>query len=645
VIGQTVELSGIPNTIIAVLPPEFQFAPRGDAEFWTPFQAGSSPCDLRRGCHGLYGIARLKDDVSIQSALANVATIAQQLERQYPDSNRGQGASVLPLSEAIVGDVRPILLALLSGAGLLLVIACVNVSSLLLVRSESRKREIAVRGALGASPTRLIRQFITEGLVLVASGSALGLMAAYGAMQILLRLISKDAMSTMPYLHGLGLNMHVLVFAGAISLLAAALFSITPMLRLPLRKVQEGLTDGGRGSAGTTWRRLGANLVVLELAIAMVLLVGAGLLGKSFYRLLHVELGFQPDHLATLQVALSETRYPKDEQVVAVERQIVSRLVGLPGIKAAGVASLLPVTGNGNTYWIRFVGRPYRGEHNEVNEREVSSAYFTTLKAKLLRGRYFSDAEDASKPHVVIINKTLARQYFPGEDPIGKRIGDTDLSPQSIKEIVGVVDDVKEGSLDSEIWPATYYPFNQSTDTFFNVVVRTSQPEKTVLPMLAAAIHQVGPGIGTMNPATMIQRINDTPSASMHRSSAALVGGFAALALLLGVVGLYGVIAYSVSQRTREIGVRMALGAQRGSVYQLILKEAGWLTAGGIAGGLLCSMLAATLMRKLLFGIHSWDLPTLAGVAVVLGISALLASYIPARRAASINPVVALRAE
>ncbi|MGI8771410.1 MAG: ADOP family duplicated permease [Acidobacteriaceae bacterium] len=645
VIGQTVALSGIPHTIIAVLPPEFQFALRGDAEFWAPFQAGSSPCDQRRSCHGLYGMGRLRDGVSVRSALANMISIATQLERQYPDSNRGQGASVLPLSEVIVGDVRPILLALLSGAGLLLVIACVNVSSLLLVRSESRKREIAVRGALGASPMRLVRQFITEGLVLVVGGSALGLMAAYGAMQILLRLISKDMMSSMPYLHGLGLNLHVLLFAAAISLLAAALFSITPMLRLPLRKVQDGLTQGGRGSAGTTWRRLGANLVVLELAIAMVLLVGAGLLGKSFYRLLHVELGFQPDHLATLQVAISETRYPKDEQVVAVERQIVSRAAGLPGVRAAGVTTMLPVSGNGNTNWIRFVGRPYHGEHNEVNERDVSSGYFTTLQAKLLRGRYFTGDEDATKPRVVIINKTLARQYFPGEDPVGKRIGDTDLSAKSIQEIIGVVDDVKEGSLDSEIWPATYSPFNQGPDTFFNVVVRTSQPEQTVLPTLAAAIHQVDPGIGTMDPATMVQKINDTPSASMHRSSAALVGGFAALALLLGVVGLYGVIAYSVSQRTREIGVRMALGAQRSSVYQLILKEAGWLTATGIAAGLLCSILAATLMSKLLFDVHAWDLPTLAGVAIVLGISALLASYFPARRAASVNPVVALHTE
>lgn len=644
VVGQPVTLNGIPRTIVGVLPQDFQFAPRGSAEFWTPFQAVSSSCDGRRGCHGLNGIGRLRDGVSVQTALANMKAIAQQLERQYPASNRGQGASVLPLREVIVGDVRPILLALLSGAGLLLLIACVNVSSLLLVRSESRKREIAVRGALGASPLRLIRQFITEGLVLVAAGSMLGLAFAYGAMQVLLRLISKGMMAGMPYLRGLGLNLHVLASAIAIALLAVALFSITPILRLPLTKLRDGLTDG-RGAAGTTWRRFGANLVVLELAIAVVLLVGAGLLGKSFYRLLHVELGFQPDHLATLQVALPETRYAKDEQVVAVERQIVNRVAGLPGVKTVGIGSRLPVSGNDSTVWIRFAGRPYHGEHNEVNQRDVSGAYLSTLQAKLLGGRYFTDAEDASKPGVVIINRALARQYFPGEDPIGKRIGDDDLAPKSMREIVGVVDDVKEGALDSEIWPAVYFPFNQSTDTYFSLVVRTSQAEQAVLPMLTAAIHQIDPGIGTMDPATMVHRINDTPSASLHRSSAALVGGFAVLALLLGVVGLYGVIAYSVGRRTREIGVRMALGAQRSSVYQLILKEAVWLTASGIAAGLLCSVLAATLMRKLLFDVHSWDVPTLAGVAAVLSISALLASYLPARRAASVDPAVALRTE
>lgn len=644
VIGEPVSLSGVPYTIVGVLPQSFEFAEQGSTEFWTTLHPTDS-CSRRRSCHDLTGVGRLKDGVTVSMALANTTAIARQLEIQYPADNRGQGAFVEPLADVIVKDVRPILLALLGGAGLLLVIACVNVSSLLLVRSESRKREIAVRGALGASRLRLMRQFMTDGFVLVAASSLLGVFLARAAMQVLTSLISKDILVGMPYLSGLGLNLHVLAVAAAISVAAMILFSLTPLLRLPLREIREGLNEGGRGYAGTLWRRFGANLVVVELAVAVVLLVGAGLLGKSLYRLLHVEIGFQPDHLATVGIALSDAAYPKDEQQVAVVRRIVDRVSHLPGVTAAGITNRLPVSFNGNTMWIRIVGHPYNGEHNEVNERDVSSAYFSTIKAKLLRGRYFTDAEDSTKPQVMLINQTLARQFFPDEDPIGKKIGNTDLSPKSIYEIVGVVEDVKDGSLDSAIWPAVYYPFNQSPDTYFSLVVRTSQAEGSLLSSIVAAVHEVDPGIGTMNEMTMARKINDSPTAYMHRSSAWVVGGFAFTALLLGVVGLYGVIAYSVSRRTREIGVRMALGAQRSSVYQLILKEAAWLTSVGIAAGLVCSVGVATLIRGLLFGVSSWDISTLAAVALVLGVSALMATYIPARRAAQVDPSVALRYE
>ncbi len=644
VTGQTVVLSGVPYTIIGVLPQSFQFALRGNSEFWTTLHADDS-CAQRRSCHNLTGIGRLKDGVTVESARANMKAIAAQLELQYPDSNKDQGAFVAPLSEIAVADIRPVLLALLGGAGLLLLIACVNVASLLLVRSESRKREIAVRGALGASRLRIIQQFTTDGVVLVAAGAVLGLAAAQAMMRLLSSLISKDMMSSMPYLQGLGLNAHVMLFAITISLAAVILFSITPMLRLPLTQIGEGLAEGGRGYAGTLWRRFGANLVVVELAIAVVLLVSAGLLGKSFYRLLHVEIGFQSEHLATVSVALSDASYPKDEQQAQMGRKIIDRVASLPGVQSVGISSVLPVSFNGNTDWIRFVGRPYNGEHNEVNQRDTSPAFFSALKAKLLRGRYFTDTDDMSKPLVVIINKKLAQKYFPGEDPIGQKIGDTELSPKSIKEIVGVVDDVKDGSLDSQIWPAVYYPFNQSPDTYFSLVARTSQDEASLLPTMVAAIRELDPGIGTMDEATMTGRISNSPTAYLHRSSAWLVGGFAFLALVLGVVGLYGVIAYSVSRRTREIGVRMALGAQRGAVYQLIMKEAAWLIGIGIGAGLVSSIGAATLIRGLLFGVRSWDAETLATVAALLAMSALMATYIPARKAAQVDPSVALRYE
>jgi macrolide transport system ATP-binding/permease protein len=344
-------------------------------------------------------------------------------------------------------------------------------------------------------------------------------------------------------------------------------------------------------------------------------------------------------------VAAPDAKYAKDEQLVALGRQVVERFSHLAGVESVGITNQLALSGNGSTTWIRIVGRPYHGEHNEVNERGVSSAYFPTLHVRLLRGRYFTDAEDATKPRVVIINHTLEKQYFQGEDPIGKKIGDTDLSPKSVEEIIGVVEDVREGALDEEVWPAIYEPFNQNTDSFFSVAVRTAQNEEAILPTLVATLREIDPDIGTMREMTMNLKIDESPSAYLHRSSAWLVGGFAALAFLLSIVGLYGVVAYSVSQRTREIGVRMALGAQRRSVYELILQEAGFLTGCGIVAGLVCAIGAAASMRGLLFGVQSWDVPTLIAVSATLAAAALLASYIPARRATRVDPVVALRHE
>jgi predicted permease len=644
VVGEVVNLSGVSHTVVGVLPEEFQFALRDDAEFWEPLQP-THECDKRRSCHSLDGVGRLKDGVTVPTALAEMKRIAAQLEKEYPDSNRGNSASVILLSEAIVGEIRPIFLILLGGAGLLLLIACVNVSSLLLVRAESRRREIAVRGALGASRKRLSRQFVTEGLTLVAAGTAVGLALAYGGMKVLSGLISKQMMVGMPFLRGLGLNAHVLEFAGCLAVLAGILFSITPILHFRFSNMRDGLTEGGRGSAGMLWRRMGANLVVIELATAVVLLTGAGLLGKSLYMLLHVDPGFPAEHLATVNVGLPDAVFAKDEQVIGFTRGMLQRVKSLPGVESAGITSVLPLSCNCNTDWVRFVGKPYNGIHNEVNEREVSAGFFSTLHARLLRGRYFSDSEDGSKPMVIIVNETFAKKYFPGEDPIGKKVGDTALTPKSIREIVGVVADFKDAGLQQEQWPAEYFHFNQSTDTYFSLLVRTRGDERTVLADLAPAIHEVSKEAAVEEGITMTQQINDSQTAYIHRSAAYLVGGFAVLALLLGVVGLYGVIAYSVSQRTREIGVRMALGAQRSSVYKLVLSEAGRLICVGIVLGLVGAVGAAMLMRSLLFGVQAWDAETLIAVAVVLGVSAMLASFIPARRAASVNPTEALRAE
>jgi predicted permease len=643
VVGKTVVLDDETYTIIGVLPREFSFAPAEPVDFWA-IEKPTRGCEKNRSCHNLFGIARLKDGVSFATALADLKAIAQQLERQYPDSNRDQWAFMLPLTEVIVGDIRPILLVLLCGAGLLLVIASVNVASLLLVRSETRKREMAVRGALGASPQRLVRQYATEGLLLAAIGSGLGVVIAQASMRMLATLIPKDMMAAMPYLEGIGLNGRVAAFACLLAALAAGLFALTPMSRLKFTALHEGLSQGGRAAAGTVWRRFGSKLVVVELATAMVLLSGAGLLGKSFYRLMHADIGMVPDHVATVHVTGLEARYNKPETKVALGREIVNRLQSLPGVISVGLTTKLPIEDGDQTTGFRIVGRPYHGEHNEVAYRSVSSGYMATLRTQLVSGRYFRDDEDSSQPRVVIINEAMAKQYFPGENPVGKQIA-FDETEKSRRLIVGEVKDLQEGQLDAAPRGAMYVPFNQDPGTYFAVLVRTAQDERTLLPVMASAIQQIDPEMAIYDPLTLGQKIHDAPSTYLHRSSAWLVGGFAAMALVLGGVGLYGVIAYTVSQRTREIGVRMALGAQRRAVYMLILKEAVLLIAVGAMLGLCGSIGAGFPMRKLLFGVQAWDAPILAGVTVVLAACALLASYLPARRAASVNPVEALHAE
>jgi predicted permease len=645
VVGQSLSLSGSAYTIVGVLPREYFFGPRGNAELYVPLLDKNNGCEQRRSCHNLDGVARLRDGVTVQAAAQEMKAIAAKLEIQYPDSNHGQGAEVQPLAQFAVHSVKPVLLTLLAGAGLLLLIACVNVSSLLLVRSESRRREIAVRGALGATRVRLLRQFVTEGLLLASVG-CLGAMAiALWLMKLLTSLVPQNVAASVPFLHLVGLNLHTGLFAAAIAILSASLLAITPGLRLAFQDIRAGLGEGGRGSAGRFWQRLGANLVVVELAVAVVLLVGAALLGQSFYQLLHVEDGFDITHLATVQIIVPDTTYSKDEQTIGLYREIERRLSALPGVESVGFVSMLPVQCNCNTDWIRIVGKPFHGEHNEVTEREVSPAYLATLKARLVRGRWFDENDGLNRPRVTVINEALAAKYFPGEDPIGKTIGSGDLSPKSLRQIVGVIANVREGGPDEELWPSEYFSMLREPDTFFSIVVRTAQDEGAMLPSIVGALHQIDHNLGVYGEQTMTEQIESSQSSLLHRFASWLVGGFAVVALVLGVVGLYGVVAYSVSQRTREIGVRMALGAQRGTVYRMIMQQAGWLTFTGIGVGLACAVGSSMLMRGLLFGVTAWDAPTLACVAVVLGAASLAASFLPARRAASVSPTEALRVE
>ncbi len=502
VLGQTVVLDGAPNIIVGVLPGGFYFPPVGAAEFWTALHPAGD-CDPRRSCHGLFGVARLLDGASVQSALADMKAIAKQLETQYPNSNRDQGATVATLATVIVGDVRPILLVLLIGAGLLLLIASVNVTSLLLVRSESRRKEMAVRSSLGASAGRILRQFITEGLVLVVAGSVSGLALTSGTLHLLAKLIPANLMSRMPFWQDLGWSGHVLAFAGCVALLTGVLLAFTPALHLSWAGLRAGPAESGRGSAGSGWRRLGSKLVVVELATATVLLVGAGLLGQSLHRLLRVHLGFEPSHLVTLNVALSGSGYGTHHEILVLAKMMLERIRSIPGVTSAGIARRgVPLDGNSNTIWFRVLGRPWHGEHYEAPSRSISPGYFQTLGARLLSGRYFREGEDASKPQVAIVNQALVRKYFAGEDPIGKQLAYVS-TPQKPLEIVGVVEDVKEGPLDEAIPPVLYIPFEQEVRDNFAVVVRSGVSGESVLPQLAATLRQIDPAIVSYGGVTM----------------------------------------------------------------------------------------------------------------------------------------------
>jgi predicted permease len=644
VLGRALTLNGNPVIVIGVLPAHFQFAPYGGGEFWATLR-GTDSCEQHRDCHNLITIARLKDGVSIETASANMGSVAQQLRKQYPDTNRFFGsANLVPLRDFTVGDVRPVLLILLSGAGLLLLMGCVNVVTLLLARSDKRRREIAVRGAIGASSSRLFHQFATEGFVLAGAGCVFGLAFAQWGIRLLTGFVPAEKIESMPYLRGLGLDPWTIAFACGISFLVGMAFSVIPIARTSLAEMIEGLKEGARGSAGTTWRRFGSTLVVIEVALAMVLMVSAGLLGKSLYELLHLDVGFRPDHLAYFQTSWAPGKYGTNAQAILLERQMLDRISMLPGVTDVGLSTAPPIDSAWGTVSFHIAGQPNHGGDNEVINRQVSAGYFRTLRAQLWKGRYFAEAEDASKPLVVVVNQTLANKYFPGKDPIGKQIY-YDWGPRSLMRVVGIVNDIKEGPLEDPNWPSVYVPFNQNPVTWPAILVRTAQPEALLSPKIVSAIHGIDPFITISGGESMTERINQSPSAYLHRSAAWLVGLFAGAALLLGVVGFYGVVAYSVGQRTREIGVRMALGAERGTVYRLVLGEAGRLTAFGVVLGTVGSLGGATLLRTMLFGVRSWDPPTLLGVAAVLGVSALLASYTPARRAASVNPVEALRTE
>jgi macrolide transport system ATP-binding/permease protein len=651
VLGRTVTLQfpwlagGEPHMVIGVLPSSFQFSMAGEAEFWTAIR-GPQPCWEARSCQSLEVVARLADGVSADAASAHLTAILAQLRTEHPDHNREPRiARLTPLRDVMLGDIRPLLLLLLAAAGLLWLIAAINAVSLFLARSEVRRREIALRHALGASSGRLVLQFGTEALLLAVSSGALGLMLAAWSMRGLAGLLSADMLARMPYFREVGVNGRVMGFGVVLSLLLGLVLGLVPLVRTPRARTLDGLKDGIRGDAGSMWRSAGAPLVVAELAIALVLLVNAGLLGKSLYRLLNVDPGFTLQQLAQLTVSpVGATPEPSPaEQPARLAQRIAERVAAVPGVASVGyadIAPLAPALAPETNLWV--TGRAEDAQLKGSGPvRRISADYFRTLKAPLERGREFTAADVTDTRPVTILNSTAARRHFRGEDPIGRSIsfGGPSSPP---REIVGVVADIADGPPAAAPHASAYVPFDQ---TAFALVVRTAVPEQVLLPAIVAAVHQTHPGLLVNHASSMTDRIEGLPSTALNRSSAWLVGGFAAIAFVLGVAGFYGVVAYTVGQRTREIGVRMALGAARGGIYRLVMRDAGRLVGLGTTIGLAAAVGFGTLLRHVLFDIESWDPATLAAASALLIVAALAASFAPARRAMSVNPVDVLRAD
>jgi macrolide transport system ATP-binding/permease protein len=643
-IGHTLSLDDAPTTVLGVLPADFHFAPVGDPDIWLTTHAEHDAL-LRRNMHWLNVVGRIKPGVSETTAAAAMNVVAERLETSYPQSNHDLRTAIVPIGEVIVGQIRPILLVLLGAVTLLLLIACVNVANLLLARSLARSREMAIRTALGASRFRLMALLLAEGLVLSFTASAIGLVAAHWIVKGFVAMIPGQYLNSLPYLKHMGLDMRVAAFAVVLAFVSGVAFALAPALRASRTDVAGALKEGVRSSASGAWRRFSSGLVITEVAVAMVLLATSGLLVKSLFRLLQVDPGFDHSHLLIMGVALPDTRYREPAQQLEAHREVLSRIRALPGIVSVGSSNMLPVSNGGNTNLIRIVGQPVTAEGRETNSRTVDQFYFQALRAELLAGRWFGDEDNASAPQRVIVNKTFADLFLNGLDPLTQQVVLTFSPTQRPRQIIGVVRDVKEGPLDSPRRPAMYFPMDASPRTFFGLVIRTAQKPEAAIDEVKSAIRGFDSEAVTLQVETMDDRIQRSPAAFLHRYPAWLVGVLSTLALVLGSVGLYGLVAYSVGQRTQEIGIRMALGAQRRDVLAMILIEGVRLIVPGTIAGVLGATGVAWLMRSMLFGVAAWDPFTLVVVTIILAAVTILACFIPARQAMTVDPIEALRYE
>jgi putative ABC transport system permease protein len=644
IVNQSINLSANPYTVIGILPQNFQFAPRGDAELWVPLRPGPNQL-TRRFWHWANVIGRLKPGISLEQAQAEMKTIGQRIEEQHNQSHAGTTIKLIPLQEQIVGSVKPVLLALLGAVAFVLLIACANVANLLLARSTARQREIAIRIALGASRGRLIRQFLTESLLLALIGGSLGVVIAQWGVAALVAAIPEFQLNSMPYLRDLKIDSRIILFTFALSLLTGIIFGLIPALQTSRPDLQSTLKEGGQSSAGVARRRLRSAIVVAEIALALVLLVGAGLMMKSLANLLKVSPGFQTENLLTFNVALLPAKYQNNKQIVNIHSQLIERFESIPGVQGAGTVNSSPLAGGNTTrFYVEGKPQPPPGEETESNQRTISANYFQAIGVPLLQGRYFNNNDNDTAPKVVMINKTLAEQVLPGEDAVGKRIIFGGMNPQPV-EVIGVVADEKVTPLDAKQTGVVYEPYLQFPSTFSVFVVRTTTDPKPLSNAIREEIRQLDSEASVFGVRTLEEVIDNAPSTFIRRYPAFLAGIFAVVALILASIGIYGVISYSVTQQRREIGIRLALGAQGRDVLKLVIGQGIRLALLGVSIGLVAAFALTRWMESLLFGVSATDLPVFVVISLMLTAVALLACYVPARRAMKVDPMVALRYE
>ena len=640
-VGKTISLNGNDHTVVGIAPEDFQLFQGTD--LWLPLALDASQPQFGRRSDFLRVLGRLKPDVREDRAQAEMTTIAKRLEQEYPQTNTNIGVVLVPLHEHFVGNVRPALLVLLGAAGFVLLIACANVANLLLARAASREKEVAIRAALGASRFRLVRQLLTESVLLALLGGSGGLLLAMWGTDGLVLL----SPAGLPRLNEIAVNEWVLGFTLLVSVIAGVLFGLVPALHASRLELHELLKEGGRGSADQGGRhRLRSVLVVSEVALALMLLIGAGLMITSVYRLQQVSPGFNTENLLVGRVNLPAAKYSNPAQILGFSEQLIERLEGMPGIRSATTTDDYPLSGGGIYLSFGVEGRPAPppGEVVDAIVTSVTQGYHQTLGIPLLRGRAFTPQDGPEDRLVAVVNKTFVRRYFPDEDPIGQRLAFDGMPGQpDWREIVGVVADVKQMGLDQEAHPEIYVPHLQRTRRGMTVLIRTESDPSALVGALRGAVQAIDPN----QPVYAVRTMDTILSRSVAQQwfTMVLLGMFATVALVLAAIGIYGVISYSVSRLTHVTGIRMAWGAQPRDIFRLVVGQGMALTLIGVGVGLAASFALTRFLESMLFGVSATDPATFAGVSVLLAAVALLACYLPARRATRVDPLVALRYE